>query len=107
MPLHSVIYTLFFFLHIIFLILDVAASDKIAEVLLKAEEYWVQRQKDPTLLLPHLEEHCEDLNQDVSMLVKKLYVIYGDLLYADTKRFCTIVYKHVDNKVHAIDVQIN
>ncbi|KAF5903862.1 unconventional myosin-XVI isoform X2, partial [Clarias magur] len=51
---------------------DVAASDKIAEVLLKAEEYWAQRQKDPALLLPHSEEHCEDLNQDVSMLVKKL-----------------------------------
>ncbi|XP_034160516.2 unconventional myosin-XVI isoform X2 [Pangasianodon hypophthalmus] len=51
---------------------DIAASDQIADMLLKAEEFWVQRQKDPTLLLPHSEEHCEDLNQDVSMLVKKL-----------------------------------
>lgn len=60
----------------LFLISDIAASDQIADMLLKAEEFWVQRQKDPTLLPPHSVEHCEDLNQDVSMLVKKLYVLH-------------------------------
>lgn len=48
-------------------------------MLLKAEEFWVQGQKDSTLLPPHSEEHCEDINQDVSMLVKKLYVCHGEL----------------------------
>ncbi|XP_066542846.1 unconventional myosin-XVI isoform X1 [Hoplias malabaricus] len=51
---------------------DIAASDRIAEILLKAEEFWVQKPKDPMTLPPYLQEHCEDLNQDVNMPVKKL-----------------------------------
>uniref|UniRef100_A0A8B9GP55 Myosin XVI n=1 Tax=Astyanax mexicanus TaxID=7994 RepID=A0A8B9GP55_ASTMX len=51
---------------------DIAASDLIADMLLKAEGFWVQKQKEPTAQPPHLDEHCEDLNQDISMPVKKL-----------------------------------
>ncbi|XP_072542195.1 unconventional myosin-XVI isoform X3 [Salminus brasiliensis] len=51
---------------------DIAASDLIADVLLKAEGFWVQKQKDPTTQPPHLDEHCEEFNQDISMPVKKL-----------------------------------
>uniref|UniRef100_A0A3B1IZ67 Myosin motor domain-containing protein n=1 Tax=Astyanax mexicanus TaxID=7994 RepID=A0A3B1IZ67_ASTMX len=51
---------------------DIAASDLIADMLLKAEGFWVQKQKDPTAQPPHLDEHCEDLNQDISMPVKKM-----------------------------------
>ncbi|XP_030642796.1 unconventional myosin-XVI [Chanos chanos] len=50
---------------------DVAASDLIADMLLKAEEFWVQRQKDPTAP-PPLDEQYEEANQDAVMLVKKL-----------------------------------
>ncbi|KAL7881645.1 hypothetical protein AOLI_G00084930 [Acnodon oligacanthus] len=51
---------------------DIAASDQIVNMLLKAEEFWVQKQKDPMTLPPHLDEHCEELNQDISTPVKKL-----------------------------------
>ncbi|XP_046701110.1 unconventional myosin-XVI isoform X2 [Silurus meridionalis] len=51
---------------------DIAALDQIADILLKAEEFWVQRPKDLTLLPSFLGENCEDVNEDISMLVKKL-----------------------------------
>ncbi|TSL16099.1 Unconventional myosin-XVI [Bagarius yarrelli] len=51
---------------------DIAATDQIADMLLKAEEFWVQRQKDPTLLPLYLKEHCEEPDQDVRLLLKRL-----------------------------------
>lgn len=60
-----------------FLLSDIAASDQIVDMLTKAEEFWVKKQKDPTTLPPYLDEHCEDLNQDNNTIVKKLYVHYN------------------------------
>ncbi|XP_062389635.1 unconventional myosin-XVI [Sardina pilchardus] len=51
---------------------DVAASDHIADMLLRAEEFWVQHHKDPGVALPMPDENCEDLAQDVATPVKKL-----------------------------------
>lgn len=55
---------------------DVAVSDQIAEMLLKAEEFWLQRAKDQTFLSPQLNEHCEEFDKDVSTSVKRLYVAF-------------------------------
>ncbi|KAL2081193.1 hypothetical protein ACEWY4_023046 [Coilia grayii] len=51
---------------------DVAASDNIADMLLRAEEFWIQRRKDPGVALPMPDENYEDLAQDVATPVKKL-----------------------------------
>lgn len=59
-------------IHHSFMSVDVAASDQIADMLLRAEEFWVQRHKDPGVALPMPDENCEDLVQDVATPVKKL-----------------------------------
>ncbi|XP_051567236.1 unconventional myosin-XVI-like [Myxocyprinus asiaticus] len=51
---------------------DIAATEQIAEMLLRAEEFWVQRQTDPSAPSPQSEEHCTDVNQDSDLPVKKL-----------------------------------
>lgn len=52
---------------------DIAATEQIAEMLLRAEEFWVQRQTDPSAPPPSDESYTE-ANQDSSLPVKKLYV---------------------------------
>lgn len=54
--------------------LDVAATEQIADMLMRAEEFWVQRQTDPSVPSPQSEEHCTEFNQDNNLPVKKLYV---------------------------------
>ncbi|XP_057192130.1 unconventional myosin-XVI isoform X1 [Triplophysa rosa] len=50
---------------------DIAATEQIAEMLLRAEEFWVQRQTDPSAPPPSDESYTE-ANQDSSLPVKKL-----------------------------------
>lgn len=52
---------------------DIAATEQIADMLLRAEEFWVQRQTDPSASPPSDESYSET-NQDSSLPVKKLYV---------------------------------
>lgn len=54
---------------------DIAATEQIAEILMRAEEFWVQRQTDPLAPPPQSEEHCTEPNQDNNLPVKKLYVL--------------------------------
>ncbi|XDV30854.1 hypothetical protein PO909_033688, partial [Leuciscus waleckii] len=51
---------------------DVAATEQIADMLMRAEEFWVQRQTDPSVPSPQSEEHCTEVNQDYNLPVKKL-----------------------------------
>uniref|UniRef100_A0A8C1L5R9 Myosin XVI n=1 Tax=Cyprinus carpio TaxID=7962 RepID=A0A8C1L5R9_CYPCA len=51
---------------------DMAATEQIAEMLMRAEEFLVQRQTDPSAPPPQSEEHCTEANQDSSLPVKKL-----------------------------------
>ncbi|XP_066562262.1 unconventional myosin-XVI isoform X2 [Amia ocellicauda] len=51
---------------------DMAASEFIAEILLKAEATWEERLRDPSSLSLPAEEACEENSHDVSMQVKKL-----------------------------------
>ncbi|XP_051565407.1 unconventional myosin-XVI-like isoform X1 [Myxocyprinus asiaticus] len=51
--------------------LDIAGTEQIAEMLLRAEEFWVLRQTDPSAPPPQSDEHCTD-NQDSNLPVRKL-----------------------------------
>ncbi|XP_073768567.1 unconventional myosin-XVI isoform X10 [Danio rerio] len=51
---------------------DIAATEHIAEMLLRAEEFWVQRQRDPSASPPQSEDHSAEANQDDNLPVKKL-----------------------------------
>lgn len=51
---------------------DIAASQHIAEMLLNAEENWLQRLKDPSLPLPSTDQHNDGELQDLNTLVKNL-----------------------------------
>jgi len=66
------IYTFFFS--------DIAATEQIADMLMRGEEFWVQRQTDPSFPPPQSEEHCTEANQDNNLPVKKLYVVVTDFI---------------------------
>lgn len=70
----KMIYTLTHCDFVFFFFSDVAATEQIADMLMRAEEFWVQRQTDPSVPSPQSEEHCAEVNQDNNLPVKKLYV---------------------------------
>ncbi|XP_072300740.1 unconventional myosin-XVI isoform X1 [Eucyclogobius newberryi] len=51
---------------------DIAAAQHIAEMLLNAEENWLQRLKDPSAPLPSTDQQCESAQQDLNTPVKNL-----------------------------------
>lgn len=51
---------------------DIAASQTIVEMLLNAEENWLQRLKDPSLPLPSTDQHNDTGLQDLNTPVKNL-----------------------------------
>lgn len=67
---------------------DMAATEQIAEMLMRAEEFLVQRQTDPSAPPPQSEEHCTEANQDSSLPVKKLYVQVTDIQFMIQRMCC-------------------
>lgn len=53
---------------------DIAATEPIAEMLLSAEESWLQRLKDPSAPLPTTDQRYDGGSHDVTMPVKNLWV---------------------------------
>lgn len=53
---------------------DIAASEPIADMLLKAEESWTQRLKDPSTPLPSTDQRYDSGSHDLTMPVKHLWV---------------------------------
>uniref|UniRef100_A0A3Q1I8H0 Myosin motor domain-containing protein n=1 Tax=Anabas testudineus TaxID=64144 RepID=A0A3Q1I8H0_ANATE len=51
---------------------DIAASEPIAEMLLKAEENWLQRLKDPSVPLPSTDQRYDGGSHDLNTPVKNL-----------------------------------
>ncbi|XP_058479130.1 unconventional myosin-XVI isoform X1 [Solea solea] len=51
---------------------DIAASDPIADMLLKAEESWLQRLKDPSVPLPSTDQRYDGGSHDLNTPVKNL-----------------------------------
>lgn len=54
---------------------DVAASEAIAELLLVAEETWLQRLSDPSLPLPSTDRRYDGGSRDINTPVKNLWVL--------------------------------
>lgn len=54
--------------------LDIAASEPIADMLLKAEESWLQRLTDPSAPLPSTDQRYDGGSHDINMPVKNLWV---------------------------------
>ncbi|KPP65429.1 unconventional myosin-XVI-like, partial [Scleropages formosus] len=55
---------------------DIAATDWIADVLLKAEACWEERLRDPTAPSLPTENHYEEVNQDVPPSLRKLSLTF-------------------------------
>lgn len=51
---------------------DIAASEAIAEMLLNAEESWLQRLKDPSTPLPSADQRYDGGSHDLNTPVKNL-----------------------------------
>lgn len=52
--------------------LDIAASEAIADLLLRAEESWLQRLSDPSVPLPSADRRYDGGSHDINTPVKKL-----------------------------------
>lgn len=59
-----------------FLSPDIAASEPIADLLLNAEESWLQRLKDPSTPLPSTDQRYDGGSHDLITPVKNLWVNY-------------------------------
>lgn len=55
--------------------LDIAASEAIADLLLRAEESWLQRLSDPSVPLPSADRRYDGGSHDISTPVKNLWVL--------------------------------
>lgn len=56
-------------------LLDIAASEAIAELLLRAEENWLQRLSDPSVSLPSADWRYDSGSHDINTPVKNLWVL--------------------------------
>uniref|UniRef100_A0A3P8VT99 Myosin motor domain-containing protein n=1 Tax=Cynoglossus semilaevis TaxID=244447 RepID=A0A3P8VT99_CYNSE len=59
---------------------DIAASEPIADMLLKAEESWTQRLKDPSTPLPSTDQRYDSGSHDLTMPVKHISISKRDSL---------------------------
>lgn len=57
------------------LLLDIAASEAIADLLLRAEESWLQRLTDPSVPLPSADRRYDGGSHDINTPVKNLWVL--------------------------------
>lgn len=54
--------------------LDIAVSEPISEMLLNAEESWIQRLKDPSAPLPSTDQRYDGGSHDLSTPLKNMWV---------------------------------